>query len=163
MKNKKRKIAKILACCIIMGNFYCTHGWTEMKAQTTVTEFSTSRDENSNITIKTKKNTIVLKELPKEEKFSDIMVSLYSENKGSLGQKIFSGKAPFTYDISQIEDGNYYIQLYYLADKGNGKKTYSSYWYKKSGVQIEKEDGQVGIVTAIPYGSNINIYKNANN
>ena len=153
----KKRVAAILIGILAITPFQSTelYNLRQVNAAATTTNFSTSYYTEANITIKTEENAFVFTDLPNDSKFSKVRVSLYRIKEGStagetINRQDSSGTTPVRYDLSKIDNGSYYIQLYYLVGK-----TYKSYWFQKGGPVLVKSNEGVSIHYADPYERNL--------
>lgn len=124
-------------------------------ASADTTTFSTSNYSSTNISIKVQGKKLIFEDLPDEERFEKILVSLYSPTKGVLSntKTYLSAKEAFTFPISGVANGTYHIQLYYY----NGK-SYTSYWYQTSGPVLIIDGESITFQRAMPYAKNVEIF-----
>lgn len=153
----KRRVAALLIGVLAITPLQTagTYKLEHVNAVSTTTNFSTSYYTEANITIKTEKNAFIFTDLPNDSKFSKVRVSLYRIKSGSttgetINRQDSAGTTPLKYDLSEIDNGSYYIQLYYLVGK-----TYKSYWFQKGGPVLKKTNEGVFIHYADPYERNI--------
>lgn len=163
MGQKKREIVKTCLCyffiCLI--SFLCIADMPSYKAKASeaVKSVHTSFYEKENIAISIKKEMLYFTKLPERNSFSKIKVSLYSEDGKKTNEKTLSGSMPYCYNLSGVQDGMYYLQLYYMTKQDDqGRTYYLSYWYQKSGIVLVKDSSGWSILNATPYEKNKAIF-----
>lgn len=160
MKKIWKKILTVaLAFSLVVNNYDMQkNDWIYAAESKSDTSISTSLYKAANITLSVKNNCIIFEDLPDEEGFQKmILVSLYAENSGeTVGKKQITVTPNISYSLSEVADGRYYVQLYYLDSSG---KKFKSYWYKKSGIKIEKSGNQIKILKPETISSNEKIYQ----
>ena len=163
MGRKKRKIAKTCLCyflvCLI--SFLCIADMPSYKAKASeaIKSVHTSFYEKENIAISIKNEMLYFTKLPDRNSFSKIKVSLYSEGGKKSNEKTLSGSMPYCYNLSGVQNGTYYLQLYYMTKQDDqGRTYYLSYWYQKSGIVLVKDSSGWSILNATPYEKNKEIF-----
>lgn len=163
MGRKKRKIAKTCLCyflvCLI--SFLCIADMPSYKAKASeaIKSVHTSFYEKENIAISIKNEMLYFTKLPDRNSFSKIKVSLYSEGGKKSNEKTLSGSMPYCYNLSGVQNGTYYLQLYYMTKQDDqGRTYYLSYWYQKSGIVLVKDSSGWIILNATPYEKNKEIF-----
>ena len=163
MGRKKREIAKTCLCyflvCLI--SFLCIADMPSYKAKASeaIKSVHTSFYEKENIAISIKNEMLYFTKLPDRNSFSKIKVSLYSEGGKKSNEKTLSGSMPYCYNLSGVQNGTYYLQLYYMTKQDDqGRTYYLSYWYQKSGIVLVKDSSGWSILNATPYEKNKEIF-----
>lgn len=163
MGRKKREIAKTCLCyflvCLI--SFLCIADMPcyKAKASEAIKSVHTSFYEKENIAISIKNEMLYFTKLPDRNSFSKIKVSLYSEGGKKSNEKTLSGSMPYCYNLSGVQNGTYYLQLYYMTKQDDqGRTYYLSYWYQKSGIVLVKDSSGWSILNATPYEKNKEIF-----
>ena len=128
MGRKKREIAKTCLCyflvCLI--SFLCIADMPSYKAKASeaIKSVHTSFYEKENIAISIKNEMLYFTKLPDRNSFSKIKVSLYSEGGKKSNEKTLSGSMPYCYNLSGVQNGTYYLQLYYMTKQDDQGRTY---------------------------------------
>lgn len=163
MGRKKREIAKTCLCyflvCLI--SYLCIADMPSYKAKASeaIKSVHTSFYEKENIAISIKNEMLYFTKLPDRNSFSKIKVSLYSEGGKKSNEKTLSGSMPYCYNLSGVQNGTYYLQLYYMTKQDDqGRTYYLSYWYQKSGIVLVKDSSGWSILNAAPYEKNKEIF-----
>lgn len=155
----KKTLTVALAFSLVVSNYDVqANKWIHAAETKSSTSISTSLYKAANITLSVKSDSIVFEDLPDEEGFRKmILVSLYAEDSGeTVGKKQITVTTTISYSLAEVADGRYYVQLYYLDSSG---KKFKSYWYKKSGIKIEKCGKQIKILKPETISGNEKIYQ----
>lgn len=122
-------------------------------------EYSSSHFAEENVDLEIDGKNLYIYDLPDREVFSKIVVSLYAENGQVVNQQVLSGGVPYVYSMEGVAEGNYHVQLYYLTASEGGKSSFTSYWYQRSGVELDYKNGEWNIVKPITFAQNQAIYR----
>lgn len=122
-------------------------------------EYSSSHFAEENVDLEIDGTNLYLYDLPDRDVFSKIVVSLYAENGQVVNQQVLSGGVPYVYSMEGVAEGSYHVQLYYLTASEGGKSSFTSYWYQRSGVELNYKNGEWNIVKPITFAQNQAIYR----